>query len=525
VQLSNKRFARVARAVAPSAVVAAWLLAPGPSFCVGQEFIPLENWAYRAVERFEALGLCVVPDDRPLNRSEFIDLTTEISKDAFEKRLSPRDRYNLGRLEKEFTEAASRKDPQHRYDPPTFYLRDEPVLLEGDVDIVPSFEKSALGDEEEFYVRSNPDLRVHVGDRLTYDVRYRLAFGPEHGARARDNKPSPREKSFKGLTSLFERSYLIAHWDKVHAFIGREAIDWGPADWGGLITPGSRLTLDQVGVRVRLKAIRLSAFYAQLSPNSRRYLAGHRLEVRWKRTVVGVSETVITSGKGVDPIYTSPLSSFYANQFAERDDDNILWSLDAKTSILDRMTLYGSLLIDDFQFERGGDAPDKIAFDVGARYALGTAVPATVRAKYRFVDIFTYTHRDSLLRYVSGGSDLAAGDVVLGGAPGPDTDVWMVEVEAFPRENVVATVTAYGERRGAGNDFRGHVEGEEANPPFPLPVLERTNGYGVALRYEFDRNRFVVGEYGYETVDNIGHAEGVDDSGSSFRLAIHWEFL
>jgi hypothetical protein len=491
---------------------------------VGQEFIPLESWSYRAVERFEALGLCVVPADRPLSRAEFIDLTEAISSAGFDRSLSTRDRYNLERLEMEYTESASRRDPRNRYDPPTLYVPDAPLLLEGDVDVVPSFEKTALGDVGEAYLRSNPDFKLHAGDRVTYNVRYRWAFGPEHGDRARNMKPSRRERSFKGLTSLFERSYVIAAWEKVHAFVGRETVDWGPAPWGSLLTPGESLSLDQIGVRVRLKSFRVSAFIAQLSPVSRRYLAGHRLEVRWNRTVFGVSETAIYHGKQIDPIYAFPLSSFYANQFNERDDDNILWSLDAKTSLFERMTVYGSLLIDDFQFEREGD-PDKIAFDVGGTYALGAPLGATLRAVYRYVDAFTYTHRDTLTRYAGGEAALDEGDVVLGGAPGPDSDSWRVELEVFPRRNVVATGTVAGTRRGEGQDFRTHVPGEDPNPPFPIPVVERTLDVSIALKYEFNRNRYAVGEFGYRRVDDAGHVEGVDDSGSSFRLAVHWELL
>jgi len=505
--------------------IAIFVYAP-PLGAVGQEFIPLENWSYRAVERFEALGLCVVPEDRPLTRTEFIDLTTEIAKNAFEKRLSPRDKYNFERLEKEFTDFASRRDAQHRYDPPTFYLSDAPLLLEGDVDIIGVFDRRAPDEENEFLLESNPEFKIHFGDRFTYNVRYHVALGPEHGDRSGDSKPSRREKSFRGLTALFERSYMIYRWDKVHAFFGREAVDWGPSDWGNLITPGASHTLDQFGLRMKLKSIRLSSFHAQLSPVSQRYLAGHRLEVRWKRTVFGINETVVYHSKEFDPVFAFPLSSFYSNQFNERNNsnNNILWSLDAKTSVFDRMTVYGSVLVDDFQFEREGD-PDKIAFDVGGRYALAGPLSATLRARFRFVDIFTYTHIDSLTPYISGEGLLSEGDVPLGGTPGPDSDSWRVELEVFPRRNVVATGIVFGQRRGVGNDYRSHESGINPDPSFPSGVVERVRGYGAQLRYEFDRNRFVVGEYTRTSVHNIGYISDLDEDSNAVRIAIHWEFL
>lgn len=517
------RCRRIAAAILAGGLILA--LIPVRAGALGQEFIPLENWSYDAVERFEALGLCVVPEDRPLTRTEFTELVDQLTRNAFDRRLSPRDRYNLERLEKEFTNFASRGDAQHRYDPPTFYLQDTPVTLEGDVDIIGAMERVATGDDTELFIRSNPDFKVHYGNRLTYNVRHRWEYGPEHEGRRDGQRPDPRRRSFRGLTSEFERSYVIAAWEKAHVFIGREAVDWGPADWGNLITPGAAHTLDQIGFRLRLKMFRLSAFHARLSPLSERYLAGHRLEIRLGNTILGLSETALYAGKGMESIYSFPLASFYGNQFNERsNDDNITWAFDVKSRVFDRVVLYGGVLIDDFQYEREGD-PDKLAFDVGARAAFQTPVPVTVRGRYRYVDIFTYTHFDSLTRYLSGEADPSRGDVVLGGAPGPDSDVWNLEVEWFPRRNAVVTVEAFGQRVGAGNDFRAHVKGEEPDPEFPLPVVERTMGYSGSLTWEFDRNRYAVGEVGWEKVENIGHVSGADDDGVSFRLAIHWEFL
>ena len=87
----------------------------------------------------------------------------------------------LPRLEKEYTEFASQRDPQYRYDPPTFYLQDAPLTMQGDVDLSPAVEQDFYGDKTEYFVRSATSFKIHVGDHFTYDVRYRFAFGP--GAR------------------------------------------------------------------------------------------------------------------------------------------------------------------------------------------------------------------------------------------------------------------------------------------------------------------------------------------------------
>ncbi len=497
----------------------------GPLFAIGQEFIPLDHWAYPALERFEALGLCRLPDDRPWTRAEFADLVADLARRAWETRLSPRDRYELSRLEKEFTAFAGRRDPQARYDPPTLYLPDAPLLFTADFDLEGSAERDAFTDRIEPRLLSHPEAQVHFGERATLDVRYRLELTRARGNRARNAKPSRRERSWKGLTSLYERGYLIGAWKRVHVFAGRAAIDWGPSDGDNLITPGSRHTLDQLGARIRLGPLRLSAFDAQLWPAPQRRMAGHRLEVAFGSAVLGFSETVVYAGRGMDPVYAMPLASFYANQFAERGDDNVVWALDGKVRLARGVLAYASLLVDDAQFERDGTAPDKLAADVGGRVALSSPLALTLRARYRFADIYTFTHRDSSTVYVSGRGEIDHGDVLLSGAPSPDSDDWFVEAQTFPRANVVLTARLAAERRGEGDDLRRHHPGDPIDPPFPLGVVERVLRASATLRWEFDRNQWIEAGWTYIRHANRNHDPLDDRSGHAVRLSARFEFL
>lgn len=492
---------------------------------VGQEFVPVENWAYDAVRRFETLGMCRLSEDQPYNRTEFIAIVSEISRNTFVERLSPRDRYQLARLEKEFTNFAGRRDPQARYDPPTFYVKDDPLLLTGDIDVVGYVQELPFANDTGAFLQTNPEFQLHFGDHVTYDLRYRIIFGPEDGGRADDQKPSRRERSFNGLTSLFERSYVIAGWEKYFFYFGRDYVNWGPADWNNLIVPGDTYSVDQIGGRIGLKSLRLSFFQGLLSPATERRFAAHRLEIGWKSAVFGLNESVVYTGS-LDPIYFFPLSSFYANQFNERNnDDNVMWSVDTKVNFKRKVTLYGSLLIDDAQFEGDGENPNKFAFDIGGRFALSRPFAATVHTRYRFVDIYTYTHEDSSSVYVSGEGELDAGDVLLGGEPGPDSDQWRIELEVYPRANVFARGAVIGERRGEGNDFRSFTPGDPVDPPFPSGVTQRTRTFAAELRWEFDRNQWVRGVYGFTQGHNLGHVLGADENSHSFRVELRLEIL
>lgn len=496
---------------------------------VGNEFIPLENWSYAAIQRFEMLGMVKLPEDRPFNRREFIEIVTRISEASFDRRLSHRDRYELERLEKEYTNFTSRRDPQARYDPPTLYLEDNPVLFTADFDLVGLGLQAPFDTVTGFYGASSPEWQLNFGSHVTYDSRYRIIMGPERDRRADDQKPTARTRSFNGLTSLFQRTYVVAAWDRFHFYIGRDFLDWGPSDWNNnLITPTPLYTVDRIGGRVTLKGLRLSFFSGSISPYLERHFAGHRLEIPFWKMVIGLNETVVYHGRGTDLVYFFPLSSFYSNQFNERsNDDNIFWSIDAKIVNVFGATLYTSFLIDDAQFERGDEDPpglDKFGIDVGGRYAIGGPLPMGIRARFRAVDIYTYTHFDSLSAYLSNNADPRE-DFRLGGFPGPDADGWRVDLEVFPRANLITRAIVRGERRGEGNDMRAWQPGDPTNPPFPSGVVERTRTYGLSARWEFDRNQWIQAGYGYWQRFNVDHQSDVDESGHSFEVEVRYEFL
>lgn len=500
------------------------LLVPDAVRAVGHERIPPDNWSYRAIERFEALGLCTLPEDRPFSRDEFIRIVEQIRARAGARELSPRDAYQLERLEREFTTTEAIEDPSRRYDRALF-ARDDDMALEADFDARAFSERAPFGDEVEYFVASDPTAKIHLGDRVTYDVRYRLVFGPEHGDRADDQKPSRRTKSFDGLTALFDRSYVIATWRHADLVVGRDYVDWGPADpAGGLITPAERYSIDQFGGRLRFGAFRLDAFQGQLFGDPERWLAGHRLEATFGRTTIGLSETVLYNSRGLDMLYILPLAWFYANQFNERtNDDNVIWEVDAKTNAIDGLTLYGSFLVDDFQFERDAGYPDKLAFDAGFRWVPARPLGLALHGHYRRVDIYTYSHVDSLSMYVSGAGDLAGGDVLLGGVPAPDAESWRVDAEAFPRANLLVTAGVFGARIGEGRDGIAFQPGDDKDPPFPSGVVDETIGFDLGARYELAGDSWVLVSYAHASEKNRGNVAGNDVVTDSFRLEIRWD--
>jgi hypothetical protein len=364
---------------------------------------------------------------------------------------------------------------------------------------------------------------LHFNDWVTWEVRYRLTFGPERGDRVDRGKPSRREKSFRGLTALYERAYLAHQWKRrVTLFWGRDYANWGPSEEGDLLLSDTAESLDKWGARIAFKNLLFSFLNATLSTSSDRRFAAHRLEMRFGRAVLGLSEAVIYAGRGFDPIYLLPLSSFYSNQFNEQgnSNDNILWKFDLKYEVTRGFLVHGGFLIDDFQFE-DDPYPDKLAFDVGGRVALVDPLPATFRFQYRYVDIYTYTHEDSVNYWITGETDLSL-DNPLGAAQGPDSDRAYIDMAFYPIPSLTTLLSLSYLRRGEGNDWRRFVEGDETNPKFPSGVVEKTFAFGLELEWELRGDSSVGASVTQGRVVNLNHQPDVDDWTTSVFMHLTW---
>ena len=105
---------------------------------------------------------------------------------------------------------------------------------------------------------------------------------------------------------------------------------------------------------------RLSTIHTILDPQIPRFLAGHRLTVRLPRGIyIGVGETVLYTGRDFDLVYLLPVTSYYVTQFNERDNDNVLLSLDWKIPLRRGFIVYGEFLVDIHLPASPSATPDK----------------------------------------------------------------------------------------------------------------------------------------------------------------------
>lgn len=444
------------------------------------ETIPPDSWIYPVLDVFELRGLVTLEPYMPYSRStvaHYLDrILTRLGKGDIT--LTSRQQYLLGRLCDEFQV----RRPEDREDRPLVTYREGERFAAFDLTVGGAVRKEVDRDKGEADGIFLPGIILDLGRRLTLEARYRVRVEPERDRYRGGRKPSAREKSFRGVTSEFERGYFTVRGSGWSVLVGRDYVHWGNGRTEGLLLSRTAGSLDHVSTALTLGRFRLSTVHAFLDPSLPRYLAGHRLTIRLPGgCYLGVSESVIYTQRNFDFTYLVPIVSYYANQYNERGDDNVLWGIDIKLPVWRGLLLYGELLIDDLQYESDPPAPNRVAYNV----AVEVLVPVRERdiqifADYTFIDIFTYAHRDSLVTcYVAGDGDYQL-NPLLGSPLGPDADRWRFYIRTTFQRRVTVGIEGNFIRRGEGNELREWDLEEDPDPPFPSGDTERENRYGAS---------------------------------------------
>ncbi|MCK4538109.1 MAG: hypothetical protein KAV42_04865 [Candidatus Krumholzibacteria bacterium] len=458
------------------------------------ESIEPSSWIYSAFRSFELAGLVELPSYVPWSRAEAAFRLDRLLQtlEGREDILSPRQAFLLKRLRGELQGTALR--PQAREDRPLYIMREGERFTAIDLSAGLFFRKKENRARGELDGLAEPSILIDPGGGLTLYTSYRLRMEPEWGLNSAKNKPSTREKSFRGLTAEYERAYLSWTTARIRVVAGRDYVHWGNGREESLILSSSAGSLDQVSFSMEMGRFRLSGIHVSLDSESERHLAGHRLEIAFPRSIrLGISETVVYSGRSFDYSYMLPAGSFYANQYNEKSDDNILWGLDWKIPLGKGTIIYGELLIDDFQYEGRGEAPDRLGFNMTIEKMIDTGDrEIEFLVAYTYIDIFTYAHRDSLETAYVAGRGIIGQDLLLGSTLGPDSDRWSFQMAVPVTSRVMVSLGADITRRGEGNDLREWDIEEDPDPDFPSGEVVTEKMFHLAGYLDLGRGSRVV---------------------------------
>ena len=141
-------------------------------------------------------------------------------------------------------------------------------------------------------------------------------------------------------------------------------------------------------------------------PELNRFIAGHRIE--WaitQKLLVSASEFVIYGVREIDLLYLIPIAPFLSLQQYAGDLDNILWSLDAIWNLNQKLSLYGTFLIDEWKPSMTFDDINRnwFAYQIGLKLNNLLINNDSFIFEYNWTDHRVYRHQNPINDYYSHG--------------------------------------------------------------------------------------------------------------------------
>ena len=479
------------------------------------------NWIYDFIDKLylrgylKELHIGTKPYYRGEIASALLNLKTKIEKESL--KLNPFEKYVFIELETEF-------EPEMRT------LGDQKRLKWG----IDFLENSRLNTSRKslFYESFLPYLQADVGDKFSLICRYSIDENL-----AKDSTYTG--KVWKGFAGDAAQAYLSFKLPYFSLFLGRESLSWGQSHLYPLILSSFSPPVDMLKLEGKWGFLKATSFFAQLDPikvtdstgtsKIRRYMSAHRFSFKIKELLqVGFSETVIYGGKNrwFELYYLSPLLWFHGSQLNEGEDDNTFIGFDFNFTPLQKFSLYGELLIDDFQIEKKSDSdkePNELGYSIGLKAGdlLGLN-GSEFDFEYLRVNNWTYNQRYPWNRYLFKNK-------TIGNPVGPDADNLFISLGGYLRKGLEARLSYELTHKGEGkitslwNEPWLYVE--DYREKFPSGIVERTDNFQLSLNYHYKNLLRATLSGDLISISNAKNISGSDDKQTRFSLLIHYHFV
>lgn len=336
-------------------------------------YLPLGHWATPYIEHLITRG--VVVDPSPLSRPwRQADIIRALGA-ADTLQLTVGERRMLGRIVADLTPAEQgpwgRADGDLRVSVASNALRDPLELGRG----VPA--------------RDGGPTRGFIAGSLALQARFGPVVAvthPRFDTRLRYD-PDYQGKKDRFIAGRTDEAYLSAQWRYGEIFFGSMDRNWGPPALQGLLISSSPYSYDHFGITIGTPGLHLEGLITQLddmadtsgTPNHR-FLVAHRLVFHPPgRTSIALWEGEILAGPGrlLEPTYANILTLGLLQEYDQGTKTNSLLGADVATAF-GGTTLFGSLLIDDFQIDHstdslsGNNEPPSYGLTLGAQGGVGS---------------------------------------------------------------------------------------------------------------------------------------------------------
>jgi hypothetical protein len=322
--------------------------------------------------------------------------------------------------------------------------------------------------------------------------------------------PDYRGKKDRVIAGRNAEAYLDARWRFVELFFGTVDRNWGPPPLAGLLVSNAPYGYDHALLALGAASVRLEGLIAQLDdlPDTagvlhHRYYVAHRLLLRPPGpTTIALWEGTLVAGPGrtLEPWYANILNLGLLAQYDQGSTANNQLGADVETRV-GRVRLFGSLLIDDIQVDRGNvgdDEPTSYGITVGAQGGVGALSWTALYTRVANLTYRTPLVTETVMRRGVG----LARDF-------SDYDQLTLRSGVVLGPGILATPEVTLLRQGEGDLRVPYPPPSQyaTTPVFHAGVVERTVRLALELRADGERVGF-RGDAGVHVVRNAGHVAG-----------------
>jgi len=480
-----------------------------PASSTTLERIPLDSWVYSAIDQLYVQGFFqkLHKNSKPYTRGQIAGCLLEIDKRVENGKITPSSDQGwlLKKLNLEFRyemEALTGDGKRIKY-------QINPLFYHSHNSIDTSWTRGKLFLDGAFQFNK----RLVLKDRILLDTKAekdRNIYGKEWK---------------KDLTGVFDQSYVEFDFKHLSVFLGRDYLRWGPGKEDFLLLSGFSPPFDMLKLESKFGRFKFLFFATSLDDIThlnvlyKRYLSGHRIDFKpFSWLELGASEVIVYGGekRNYELYYLNPLLLYYGVQWNQGYDDNPLWNFDFSFTRLKNIEVYGEFLIDDFQYDFESE-PHQIGFRLGAFFVdLFSFKRTFVNLEYERINNWVYGQNKPQNLYTFH-------DVVMGSFLGTDADrIYFDFLYHFSYAFKFGLKGEYKRKGGGKVDL--HPQGTVPKTEFPSGIVEYTKKISLESTYQPDPHLLVVGEVGYNRVDNFQNKDNQDTENFFFRIRLGYNF-
>jgi len=345
-----------------------------------------------------------------------------------------------------------------------------------------------------------------------------------------------------GLKGRYLQSFLKYKGNSFNFKLGRFRQRWGQSHSNSLIFSLHSLPFDQTRLEFDLGSWKFDLFGGSFSSELindltkiNRHVAGHRIRRSFfnEKLLIEGGEVIVYTGenRSWDIQYLSPFSLYYVDMFNPTnylredgktwDNENALMFFSVRWIQTKAMSIFGELLLDDFQLDDTG-VQNKLGLKLGVD---GSAVildlPITYEMEYTRLDSWTYLNRGQLTNFENLGH-------TVGYSFGPDNQNIRVQLDGWLQKKLLLDFEYTYIEKGINTlqsvpDDSNNLNTTEDS--FPRPPVHTYNLAKLSLSWWMKYGRIEIGWSNVPFSNTIAYDGSPDINGSVYlKLQGHYTF-